>query len=491
MGNLLRSILLGCAICLAVSSVNAYAGQYSNQCQSAGNSSNEKCNGAVTTAQAADNAQAAGNISGVGSSQTINPGAGAQNSQISAQIARIQSALATCKQAKSDCESKCSSAKAQAQADYQARMSGEPRQVDQVKQNKCTKPLDASIKKLESALNDLGQNSKDTKKTDDASENKDKGGQQQQPQMPQQSDNSSSDTSKSEETLDCSKAGNDRYSDCNSHYVSQCANDFSSEACSRFANRYCNLGGVSGSADVAITAPLDAGGSLSQFNNKSYVVDKKGEGMGSDFCSRANSYQFCQTSGREGCPSCQNGASSTTEQLNSALNTCPSDPIFMNPAVRAKMSDTGTPATSYSEQSLGSSSKGLGSSSTGTSSPSSGSNKGISEGSPRGLKEDVKGDGGSASNLPRLDVGVASGSGGGGGYGGRSDNGSSYDRDNRRKGLGANSATKGPAPSSERPADAVVGMNSTDVSRQLGPNVFSIVESTLKSRCKRDLLHCR
>ncbi len=58
--------------------------------------------------------------------------------------------------------------------------------------------------------------------------------------------------------------------------------------------------------------------------------------MGSEFCKKLTAEKFCKTAGRSQCPSCQGGASSATA-LQMAQQTCPTDPMFLDPAVRAQI----------------------------------------------------------------------------------------------------------------------------------------------------------
>lgn len=147
--------------------------------------------------------------------------------------------------------------------------------------------------------------------------------------------------------VDCSKSGAEAYSDCNDHFVAQCASDPSSSSCQTFSGRYCT--GSSSSSTTQTTAPsvIDpstGGVVIASAEDK----DIKGEGVGSQFCFTSQATSFCAAaSNRASCPSClqlQTNkaeackanpslclAQNSTADIEAAKTSCPSDPLFSNP----------------------------------------------------------------------------------------------------------------------------------------------------------------
>lgn len=146
-------------------------------------------------------------------------------------------------------------------------------------------------------------------------------------------------------TVDCTVGGSEVYSDCNEHYVSQCIGDLNTEACKKFANRYCSTSSNNSSNNGSNTTPAtsDSGIIIASAEDK----DIKGEGVGTQFCFTAQATEFCSSSGRETCPSCLQLetnkadvckdnpalclAQNSPAEIEAAKNSCPSDPMFSNP----------------------------------------------------------------------------------------------------------------------------------------------------------------
>jgi len=142
-------------------------------------------------------------------------------------------------------------------------------------------------------------------------------------------------------TIDCEASGSEAYSDCNDHYVAKCLTDLSSESCKAFSSRYCSTSGSSsGESTTQSVSQSSSGVIIASAEDK----NKIGEGFGSAYCMKAQATDFCSTSGREDCPSCQQLEASKAEvcgsnpalclmqndpnAIETAKRTCPSDPMF-------------------------------------------------------------------------------------------------------------------------------------------------------------------
>lgn len=188
------------------------------------------------------------------------------------------------------------------------------------------------------------------------------------------SDSTSSSTSNAALTksgLDCSKSDAWRYVDCDSTFVSSCAytgsdststTGYGSTICTQFVNRYC-------------ATSVTTGTSVSLDGSNYYTRDSTGAGLGSTFCQNQVAASYCTTSGRDLCPSCQQLqrsisegciadpssclAENSTDTLEAAKTTCPTDPMFSNPnfttttTSTTSSSSSTTVATTTLPQSIG------------------------------------------------------------------------------------------------------------------------------------------
>lgn len=123
----------------------------------------------------------------------------------------------------------------------------------------------------------------------------------------------------------CTGATDYNNSSCDTTFVSQCTTNPAAPNCALFANRYCGLGNGT-----------DAGGG--------YTPSGSGSGNGSAFCRNTVGSRFCQSSGRNQCPTCQYMAQTslpicqsqpnlcvaqnTADNLNAQKSSCPSDPYY-------------------------------------------------------------------------------------------------------------------------------------------------------------------
>lgn len=117
-------------------------------------------------------------------------------------------------------------------------------------------------------------------------------------------------------------------SECKDYFLLQCTGYLSAPGCEDFSPYYC---GISESEETSETS----------------TASTYQQGAGSDYCQIVIASQYCERSGREACPSCQNLArmssdackenpsvclpQMTAEDKQMAQNTCPTDPIFSDP----------------------------------------------------------------------------------------------------------------------------------------------------------------
>ncbi len=461
---------------------------FKEKCDSSTKTAKAQCQTAIQGAGAADAASAA--AKGAAAGNAINPNAGAQGQQIAEQTGRLQQAKSQCEAAKEKCKSDCETAKGQAQGSKPARDAGEPGQIESTKNNDCIAGIAALIAPLDKALGDLGQAGQGTDATKGSS-----GGMPMPIPIPPKDDKKdepkpATDTA-GNQPLDCTQSANTKFSDCNDYYINKCSGNMGQEGCDTFIGRYCGPMNSSTPAPAQDSTgtppnPISNFSISSTSSTANLVVDKQGEGMGSQFCGKANGYRFCQASGRTQCPSCQSisswsSAALSTDQLKSAQNSCPSDPMFADPAIAAQLSqsESTTPVTStsgvstMSTQSLdrlghpaGFSQGGSGSGMAGGAGSNAGRAEsgqgGIAEGSPLGMGMDV-----------------ANGGGGGSSHG---------DGESSSSHAMAAQSTGGHPRS---PAGNLVS-TAKDVANQYGPNIFSISTTTYRALCTRGrLLHCR
>lgn len=465
----------------------AVAGPCAMQCKSKAQKEKAQCDGEAARVKAADTGRSAAS-SGQNTFANQQTGATSLVGDTAAQKADTQKAASQCKQNEEKCKSECDAEKGKIPSNKAC--TGDEGQIEETKGSICAL-IGAMAGELQQAANNLGGDNKAAGDTQKGS-----GGM---PPIPPIPPPSSKDDKKAENakdtpgTLNCNESQNSRYSDCNDIFIAKCSAEMKQDGCDIFINRYC--GPMNGTPTTQAPADINTNPITNFSVNRNsptanLVADKQGEGMGSAFCGKANGFRFCQTSGREQCPSCQSitnwSTSLSTDQLKSAQSTCPSDPMFADPAIVAQIgalpppSPTGTPpdpvtggvkdvAAKSSTTGAVSGATGGGSLSTGT-----GSISGSVTSGQGGLAE------GNQSGVGSLDM--TSGSGGSSGSGG-GDSESSSSSGSR---MGTQSAS-GP----RAPAGALIS-NAADVANQYGPNIFSISTTTYKSLCSRGkLLHCR
>lgn len=497
------------ALAILMAPAISEAGQWSNRCEQAGKKSKAACDGAANSAKAADNAQAAGNIAGVGQQKTVNPGSNTLQKQAKDQAGRLNNAKNQCEQEKKKCEEECDKEEKDRQSKEnlpnQPPPNGPPikqeamqdeGKVDEKKQSACIVPLLAVIGDLGSGAAQAGQAAQQAGNTGSSSGGMPMplpiplgGGKDDKKDTPAQTNNPTSDK------VNCEAEGSSRYSDCNSAYIEKCQNSTTAAGCEPFISRYCGNTGSTTTTPSQTNTPSTTGNDNISLSTQStsvtanLVADKQGEGLGSAFCQKITAIKFCAMAGRSECPSCKNLNSAwpaaSTSTLASAQTTCPTDPMFLDPAVRAQLgTGTSTPSSSnsmsnVSTQSISSkpvSAAGGAASGGGSMHDGGAGGAGSVGGAPGGASRDGAG----------TSVSIGSGDFGGGGGGG---GGGSYSGD--ASGPGYNPASVNGHAS--RTPTAVVGQNGPrDVANQYGPSVFSIQSTTYRDMCARGrFLHCR
>lgn len=387
------SLLLIVAMTSLFMTQRSEAGQWSEACKQAGTQSQSACKAASAAAQSADSAQAQSNMSrfsGKNADQIKNP-ADALKQQGLDQANRLNNAKSKCEEEKQKCENKCQ----EEEQKRQQQVASDPQKtqpktqeaiadqgpLENEKQNTCIMPLLAMIGDLGSGAGAANQAANKSGQTSGSSTGMpmplpiplgggkdDKG---------QEKSDLTGNTGGVGSDLNCETAGSSRYSDCNSHFVDKCSSQMTASGCTNFINRYCGGSGssTSGSSqeeanDRSDSTSSSSGGtdsiSLSAQSistvTANLVVDKKGEGLGSAFCTQVSGAKFCQTPGRSNCASCQGltASGSTTAQLQAAQQACPTDPIFLDSAILAKLNGSSSEATTnlpvVSTQSLNSNS---------------------------------------------------------------------------------------------------------------------------------------
>jgi hypothetical protein len=472
-------------ILLIFSIKTAFAGPCTQACQSAGQQESARCQAAVAQVNATDAARsAATGAANTALGDSAHQAALDQGRDIGQQQSAVQNAIRQCEEAKQRCSQRCDQEQQRASTVEACKMAGDPGTVPKAKQSACVAPITAMLGQLGAANSQLGQAGKQASSSSNAS-----GGGAMPLPIPLPTGGDKSKEDKAEEPLNCDKSGYTKFVDCNQHYIQKCESNMSGAGCGDFANRYCNLGAVNNTADVAIpTPPVSGTDKLVVTFSKSQQLEtgKVGEGMGSDFCQKANAWRFCQQSGRTQCPSClQNPWPNSDKQLNEARSTCPSDPMFLDPSVVSRL-NASTSSSRLSSQTVGDT-KGKGSSSDKFGSASGFSASGGSSGSslggqtPGAVGGEISNGAVSESNNRKVNLGVDTGGGGGGS--------SSHDPGNFAgpSTYGTQSARAG----KPTPAAPVAGL-AKDVSVQFGPSVFSISSSTYKTLCSRGkLMHCK
>lgn len=452
----------------------AHAGPWAQACSGHGKEGQGKCAAAQGELKAKDAARSASR-----GGTNINVNAGRLAADAAAQKADVEAAKAKCKQAREECEQKCDGEKDKARPMSQLKpctglcpiaKNDIASLIDIKKKSDCTAPITAQEKLLEQASKNLGN---DKNAADDTGKQSQGGPPQIPPIQPPQKEEKEK---KEEEKLACEGDEGARYSDCNAKYVAKCNDRMNESGCETFANRYCGAASVGASV-------------------KNYVADKSGEGLGSGFCKGYTAYKFCKSVERSECPSCRGSALHSSPecqanplkcvssaQLSEAKNKCPSDPIFLDPAVLAAANGDTSGSNPYKNNEPVSTAKG------GTQTPGAGSGGasggvgagGALPGAGQAVGLPGQGEGMNGAVPESLPGGNASavGSGSAGNYGEGSVAEEEENRDPAATGLSEGVL----------PASAVEGMPARDVSNQYGPNLFSISTQVYRNLCAAEKL---
>ncbi len=470
-------------------------GRWSGPCKSTAEASKAACEGAAANAKAGDAGRTAGNMARYGNANEIsNPGA-AMNQHGTANAQAFTAAKGVCEQKQKECEQKCKTQEQQrrnALANQTTRTEAQQDRPPMEEGEKTCAAILPLITELGSGAGQAAKAAADAAKTNGASNS---GMPLPLPIPLPGKDDKKEDGAKGEnpvaEKLNCDNEGYSKYSDCNDHYIGKCEKGMTAAGCDGFIARYC--GGTQASKPAP--APVPGNDSLKlSVQTANLVADKQGEGLGSKFCQKVTAYKYCQMAGRSECPSCKNlnspwPAESNPGQLADAQKSCPTDPMFLDPAVQAQMKKPADKAPSTDAGQVSTSSINDRFSAT---PQSAGSASGSGSGGNLG------GAGGAGSVGAEPGQGVSEGyksqsssdSFGGGGGGGGGDNGSGSNYEGSASGPGYSPASVN---GNANRAPTMVGQaGPKDVANQYGPSVFSIQSTTYKDMCARGrLLHCR
>jgi hypothetical protein len=473
--------LIGVLAVLAIAEPALAQHQHKQKCEKAAKEAEEACKAAKNAAESKGNAH---NASGTGqdAASGANSDRGSNNlcPRIQDQKNNLDNAKNSCVAAQAKCQTTCKDEKTQDDAHgQQFMMTMRPHPKEGVDPNVCNKELPNMIQALASAAAPLAGQAQQACKSGEQSKG-------QPPQIPPitpppKEEKKEDPQQQQKQALQCSSPEGARYSDCNSYYIGQCSANLQGANCNEFSERYCGNAGGGSQADVAV-----AGG-----KSASVVLDKKGEGLGSGFCKTYSAYQFCQKTANQQCPSCRgtHEYSSPTCQadpskcigssLSAAQSKCPSDPMFMDPAVQKQIAEAQGAAGGTEFGS--STSSGLQTASTAAAAAAGAAGgSGSSLGGSTAVANPGGYNGTSREALP-AGTAVAMEHGGGGGFGGDGGDGSgSSNEDGTRGPAGLNPQSAGSGASSIR----LPG----DISYQYGPNVFAISTTVYRSMCGRGAL---
>lgn len=475
----------------------AFAGQWDKKCKQAADKSKAECEKEVAEVKSKEGVR-----SSVPGSDDIQNNSKRLQSDSTAQAADLTKAKNSCEKSKKECEEKCKQAKDEAQPISKKDPKTEPRQpeaagdvgkIDSTKQEACIAPIMLMMGQLGSGAGDAAKAAGDSGKTGGAS-----GGMPMPMPMPGGGGDKKEDAAKGDPAvtpaINCDTEGYSKYSDCNTHYISKCEGAMNSAPCEPFINRYCGAYTPTqptpkpGNDSLSLSAQSTTAAAAAATAN--LVADKQGEGLGSAFCQKVTAYRFCQMAGRSQCPSCKNqnsawASNNNAGQLADAQKTCPTDPIFLDPAVLAQVNGatglgTSAPATggvsAQPADRMSSLATGSGASGTGGGAMGGGAGgAGSTANNPNGGVAEGRGYTG-----PSLSDGAGYGGGGGGSYDG-SASGPGYDP----------ASVNGQARRAPAATLAAQG-GPKDVAVQYGPSVFSIQSTTYRDMCaKGRFLHCR
>lgn len=494
----------------ATTGAPAWAGQWLQACESAIKDSQQQCEQAYQSYKSSDASRLASGMAS--STNDTHNNAINLKGKIDAAKAELDKDIAQCQSAKQSCESKCEQQKNAAQPEAQKQPPNpsavsDIQQIPPKKDSECSAKIQSKISEMQAGRAPLDSQSNQANNTKDQSQS---GGGA--PQMPQsQSGDKSSDSGTTagsttaqtaNASLNCAVGGASRFSDCNTQFVAKCTSSMAATECDSFSDRYCNLTSATGTPALA-TATTNL------------VIDKRGEGLGSQYCGLANAYRYCQTPGRESCPSCIKvyaqsscqgvGCIAQTSTSVSAAKkpNCQDDPSYLtpgsgsfgitNPVAVAQLTGGGS-----SGATTGSSASGLAYTGSGSGYLAPASLSGMSTASAgRGGSDSGGGGGGLGSGGGQAAAGgagsnredtagqiigsadVAGGGGGGGGSGGDSPWIAGEERD-----LASLDVMKAFDGKKNEPANAVAGV-AADVSNAYGPSIFSIGSGAIHGFCVR------
>jgi hypothetical protein len=309
-------------------------------------------------------------------------------------------------------------------------------------------------------------------------------------------------------TIDCSKSDAYQYQDCNDYLANTCtqamtSNTYGSDAnCMNFGNRFCASSSSSivpiSSAPAVIPAGTPVAGATPP-------IGQPGEGVGTPFCQSVLAYNYCQTSGREQCPSCLQIANNqaaacvnnpalclaqnSQDQINQAKTTCPTDPIFSNPAyvaggaavanqLAATQGGTSLPAVVLPQSVNGSSSAVEGAT---PASVSSGTASAAVSGATTGAATASASDNGASREGGSTGAGSAPSYANGGG--------ANYVPSSVASMGGREVAMSGGAGATARNTASTSGGPASDVQGQFGPSVFAMGSQAIRQRCQAGKLN--
>ena len=489
-------------VVLICAPMSGWAGQWSQPCKSSAEASKAACVGEAAKAKAADAGRTSQNMARYGSANEItNPGA-AMNQHGTANAQNFPAAKSLCEQKQKECEQKCKTQESQrksAEANPKTRALAQADKTPMQEGEKTCASILPLIAELGTGASEAAKAAGEAGKTNSASNG-----------MPLPlpiplpgKDDKKEEGAKGEnpmaEKLNCENEGYSKYSDCNDHFIGKCEKGMTAAGCDGFIARYC--GGTQTPTPAPAPVPVPGNDSLklsvqtanSAAVTANLVADKQGEGLGSKFCQKVTAYKYCQMAGRSECPSCKNlnspwPAQSNPGQLADAQKSCPTDPMFLDPAVQAQMkkpsdapaSDASQVSTSLINDRFSSSAPSAGAAGGG----GGGGSLGGAGGAGSVGAEPAQGVAGTYQSQSASDSFAAGGGAGGGGDGG----GSSYE---------GSASGPGYAPASvngnARREPTMVGQaGPKDVANQYGPSVFSIQSTTYRDMCARGrLLHCR
>lgn len=154
--------------------------------------------------------------------------------------------------------------------------------------------------------------------------------------------------------LDCSKDDASEFQGCNGVLETMCMKTMDDPRCQKFAARYCGGGETNALPRVDKIPPVF----ISSSSSAAATPGVPGEGMGSPFCRASMAHNYCKAGGRTSCPSCIQIerqkltvcqetpalclAQNSPADIAKAKLTCPTDPLFSDPAYLAGLNPGGS-----------------------------------------------------------------------------------------------------------------------------------------------------